>query len=57
MGGGEGRGEGGIMAWGKGTGKSLITTYPYNFVLISQLEVFREGGGQEMGYLENVEGS
>ena len=60
LGGGEGRGGGGIMAWGKGKlgrGKSLIATYPENFVLISQLEVFREGGGQEVGYLEDVEGS
>ena len=31
--------------------------YPENFVLISQLEVFREGGGQKVGYLEDVEGS
>ena len=32
--------------------------YPENFVLISQLEGGREGGGgQEVGYLENVEGS
>ena len=31
--------------------------YPENFVLISQLEVCQEGGGQEGGYLEDVEGS
>ena len=57
MGGGEGRGEGYYGLGGKGGGKSLIATYPENFVLISQLEVFREGGGQEVGYLEDVEGS
>ena len=34
----------------------MIATYPDNFVLISQLEVFQEGVGQEVGYLENVEG-
>ena len=45
FGGGEGRGGGGIMAWGaKGGGKSLIATYPENFVLISQLEVCQEWG-------------
>ena len=32
-------------------------TYPENFVLIFQLKVFLEGGGQEVGYLEDVEGS
>ena len=55
----------GVRAWGrgyyglgaKGGGKSLIATYPENFVLISQLEVFLKGGGQEVGYLEDVEGS
>ena len=31
--------------------------YPENFVLISQLEVCQEGGGQEGGELEDVEGS
>ena len=31
--------------------------YPENFVLISQLEVCQEGGGQEGGYLEDFEGS
>ena len=31
--------------------------YPENFVLIPQLEVCQEGGGQEGGYLEDVEGS
>ena len=31
--------------------------YTVNFVLISQLEVYQEGGGQEGGYLEDVEGS
>ena len=31
--------------------------YPENFVLISQLKLFLEGGGQEVGYLEGVEGS
>ena len=31
--------------------------YPENFVLISQLEVFQEGGGQEGGFLEDVGGS
>ena len=31
--------------------------YPENFVLISQLEVFREGGGQEVAFMEDVEGS
>ena len=31
--------------------------YRKNFVLISQLEVSQEGGGQERGYLEDVEGS
>ena len=31
--------------------------YPKNFVLISQLEGFQEGGGQEGGYLDGVEGS
>ena len=57
LGGGEGRGEGILWLWVKGRGKSLIATYPENFVLIYQLEVFREGGGQEVGYLEDVEGS
>ena len=50
-----GRGYYGLGA--KRGGKCLIATYPENFVLISQLEVFREGGGQEVGYLEDVEGS
>ena len=31
--------------------------YPENFVLISQLDVCQEGGGQEGGYLEDVGGS
>ena len=31
--------------------------YPENFVLISQLEEGQEGGGQEVGYLEDIEGS
>ena len=31
--------------------------YPENFVLISQSEVCQEGGGQEGGYLEDIEGS
>ena len=31
--------------------------YPENFVLISQLEEGQEGGGQEGGYLEDIEGS
>ena len=31
--------------------------YPENSMLISQLEVCQEGGGQEWGYLENVESS
>ena len=31
--------------------------YPENFMLISQLEVCQEGGGQEGGYLEDVGGS
>ena len=57
LGGGEGRGEGVLWLGSKGGGQSLIATYPENFVLISQLEVFREGGGQEVGYLEDVEGS
>ena len=30
--------------------------YPENFVLISQLEVF-QNGGQEGGYLEDIDGS
>ena len=30
--------------------------YPENFVLISQLEVRQERGGQEEGYLEDVGG-
>ena len=55
--GGEGRGEGVLWLGVKGGGKSLIATYPENFVLISQLEVCQEGGGQEGGILEDVEGS
>ena len=52
------RAGGGVLWYGvEGEGKSLIAIYPENFVLISQLEVFREGGGQEVGYLEDVEGS
>ena len=48
----------GLYGFGaKRVGKSLIATYPENFVLISQLEVFLKGGGQEVGYLEDVEGS
>ena len=31
--------------------------YPENLVLICQLEVCQEEGGQEGGYLEDVEGS
>ena len=31
--------------------------YPENFMLISQFEVCPEGGGQEGGDLEDVEGS
>ena len=31
--------------------------YPENFVMISQLEVCQERGGQERGYLEDFEGS
>ena len=31
--------------------------YPEYFVLISQLKVCQEGGGQEGGYLEDDEGS
>ena len=31
--------------------------YPENFVFISQLEVCQKGGGQEVGYLEDVGGS
>ena len=31
--------------------------YPENFVLISQLEVCQEGGGQEAGYFVDIEGS
>ena len=57
MGGGEGRGEGLLWLGVKGEGKSLIATYPEIFVLIYQLEVCRGGGGQEGGYLEDVEGS
>ena len=57
LGGGEGRGEGLLWLGGKGGGKSLIATYPENFVLIYQLEVWRGGGGQEGGYLEDIEGS
>ena len=30
---------------------------PEHFMLISQLEVCQEGGGQEEGYLEDIEGS
>ena len=48
----------GLYGFGeKRGGKSLIATYPENFVLIYQFEVCREGGGQEGGYLEDVEGS
>ena len=57
LGGGEGRGEGVLWLGVKGRGKSLIATYPEIFLLISQLEVCQEGGGQEGGYLEDVEGS
>ena len=32
-------------------------TYPEYFMLISELEVCQEGGGQEGGYLEDIEGS
>ena len=31
--------------------------YPENFLMISLLEVCQEGGGQEGGYLEDIEGS
>ena len=31
--------------------------YPENFVPISLLEGCQEGGGQEEGYLEDIEGS
>ena len=31
--------------------------YPENLVLISQSEVCQEGGGQEVGYLEDIDGS
>ena len=32
--------------------------YPKNFMLISQLEVWQEGGGgSRRGYLEDIEGS
>ena len=31
--------------------------YLENFVVISQLEVCQDGGGQELGYFENIEGS
>ena len=51
LGGGEVRGEGLLLLGVKGEGKSLIVTYPENFVLIYQLEVCREGGGQEGGFL------
>ena len=51
------KGEGVIWLGVKGGGNSLIATYPENFVLILQLEVCREEGGQEGGYLEDVEGS
>ena len=56
LGGGEGRGEGVLSLRVKGRDKSLIATYPENFVLISQLEEGQEGGGQEGGYLEDIEG-
>ena len=48
--------EGGRGLGLKGRGKSLIATYPENFVLTSQLEVC-QNGGQEGGYLEDIEGS
>ena len=51
LGGGGGRCEGLLWLGVKGGGKSLIATYPENFVLISQLEVCQEGGGQEGGVL------
>ena len=44
-------GEGVLWLGVKGRGKSLIVKYPENFVLVSQLEVCREGGGQEGGVL------
>ena len=50
-------GEGVLWLGVKGGGKSLIATYPENFVLISQLKVFLEAGCQEVGYLEDIEGS
>ena len=31
--------------------------YPESSMLISLLEVYKEQGGQELGYLEDVEGS
>ena len=46
---GEGRGEGVLWLGVKGGGKSLNTTYPDNFVLISQLEVCQEGGVKKGG--------
>ena len=48
-------GEGVLWLGGKGGGKRLIATYPENFVLISHLEACQEGGGQEGGYLEDIE--
>ena len=41
----------------KGGGKSLIATHPEHFVFIYQIEACQEGGGQEGGHLEDVEGS
>ena len=35
------------MAWGKGKGQKFDCNIPKNFELISQLEVFLEGGGQD----------
>ena len=35
---------------------SPLGRYPENCVMISQLEVCQEGGGQEGGYLEDVGG-
>ena len=47
----------GLWLGAKGGGKRLIASYLENFVLISQLKVFLERGCQEVGYLEDIEGS
>ena len=41
LGGVEGKGEGVLSLGVNGGGKSLIATYPENFVLISQLDFYR----------------